>query len=107
MNGNSEGNYCRPDADVLIKIGENMVQNCAVGFFVIDSHHHVIHWNRACEELTGIKAADVIGTSKSRNSPWCTKLAWGQTLEQRTNRCVAAVLHVVVDRRRGAIRKQA
>ncbi len=64
MNGNSEDNYCRPDADVLIKIGENMVQNCAVGFFVIDSHHQVIHWNRACEELTGIKAADVIGTSK-------------------------------------------
>jgi transcriptional regulator with PAS, ATPase and Fis domain len=47
----------------LIKIGENMVQNCAVAFFVIDSQHHVIHWNRACEGLTGIKAADVLGTT--------------------------------------------
>lgn len=63
MHVNNEGCYSQPSADVLIKISENMVQNCAVAFFVIDSHHHVIHWNRACEELTGIKAADVIGTS--------------------------------------------
>lgn len=64
MKGNSSRCDSRPDDDVLIKIHENMVQNCAVAIFVIDSHHQVIHWNRACEELTGINAADVLGTPK-------------------------------------------
>jgi len=60
---NDEGIRLRSPEDVLIKICENMVQNCAVAIFVIDSYHRVIQWNRACEELTGIKATDVLGTS--------------------------------------------
>jgi transcriptional regulator with PAS, ATPase and Fis domain len=62
INGSSERSLSQPTTDVLIKICENMVENCAVAIFVIDSQHHVIHWNRACEELTGIKTADVLGT---------------------------------------------
>jgi PAS domain S-box-containing protein len=53
----------RRSDDVLIKIQENMLQNCAVAIFVINSEHQVIHWNRACEELTGIRASDILGTS--------------------------------------------
>jgi len=30
--------------------------------FAIDAHHKVTHWNRACEQLTGISAATIIGT---------------------------------------------
>jgi len=30
--------------------------------FVIDTKHHVTHWNTACENLTGIPAAEIIGT---------------------------------------------
>jgi PAS domain S-box-containing protein/putative nucleotidyltransferase with HDIG domain len=30
--------------------------------FVIDGHHRVIGWNRALEELTGVRSGDVIGT---------------------------------------------
>lgn len=30
--------------------------------FVIDREHRVTHWNKALEALTGVKAADVIGT---------------------------------------------
>ncbi len=30
--------------------------------FVLDAEHKVRIWNRACEELTGVKAADVLGT---------------------------------------------
>ncbi|HBG21390.1 MAG TPA: hypothetical protein DDY32_19540 [Desulfobulbaceae bacterium] len=43
---------------------ENLVQNSAVPTFALDSSHRVILWNRACEELTGIKAADIIGTDE-------------------------------------------
>jgi PAS domain S-box-containing protein len=41
---------------------ENLLQNSAVPTFVLDSRHRVVIWNRACEELTGIRAADIIGT---------------------------------------------
>ena len=62
MNEGKVAPFSQLSADVLIRVCENMVQNCAVAIFVIDSRHHVIHWNRACEELTGIRAADILGT---------------------------------------------
>ena len=42
---------------------EAMVQSSAVATFVIDSEHKLLYWNKACEELTGAKAKDLIGTS--------------------------------------------
>jgi diguanylate cyclase (GGDEF)-like protein/PAS domain S-box-containing protein len=45
---------------------EQLLQQSAVPCFVIDAEHRVIIWNRACEELTGIGAAEVIGNSE----PW-------------------------------------
>ncbi|OGT98595.1 MAG: hypothetical protein A2X80_10510 [Geobacteraceae bacterium GWB2_52_12] len=42
----------------------NLVQNSAVPTFVLDTSHRIVLWNRACEELTGIKAADIVGTDK-------------------------------------------
>jgi len=41
---------------------ENLVQNSAVATFVLDPQHKVVLWNKACEELTGLPAHDVIGT---------------------------------------------
>ena len=32
--------------------------------FAIDLAHRVVHWNRACEQLTGIDARDILGTPK-------------------------------------------
>ena len=45
-----------------IEIYDSMVQHCAVAIFAIDTNHRVIHWNKACEELTGYKAEEVLGT---------------------------------------------
>ena len=39
-----------------------IVQGSTIPTFVIDKDHRVTHWNRACEVLTGYKAASVIGT---------------------------------------------
>ncbi len=39
-----------------------VIDNAAVALFAIDREHRVIHWNRACEKLTGIKAEKVLGT---------------------------------------------
>jgi len=45
------------------EFSEKMIENSAVPTFVINSKHEVIIWNKACEELTGIKAAEMIGTN--------------------------------------------
>lgn len=33
--------------------------------FFIDSNHRVVYWNKACEELTGVKASEIVGTDKA------------------------------------------
>ncbi len=48
------------------EFSENLLQNSTVPCFVIDSAHLVLFWNRACEELTGVPAAAVLGTRR----PW-------------------------------------
>lgn len=52
--------------DALMKEKEflnNLLHGSAIATFVLDPQHRVLLWNQACEELTGMKAADVIGTS--------------------------------------------
>ncbi len=44
---------------------DTIVQSLTVPTFVIDIQHRVVAWNRACENLTGIKAADILGTTES------------------------------------------
>jgi two-component system NtrC family sensor kinase len=55
---------CNHDRKAEKEFFENLVQNSAVPTFALDSSHRVILWNRACEELTGIKAADIVGTDE-------------------------------------------
>ncbi len=50
-------------AQERIMICESMISHCAVAIFAIDRNHRVTHWNKACEELTGIQAEKVLGTS--------------------------------------------
>jgi PAS domain S-box-containing protein len=45
------------------KFLESMVQSSAVATFVVNAEHKVIYWNRACEDLTGMKSEDLLGTS--------------------------------------------
>ncbi|MBI5634313.1 MAG: PAS domain S-box protein [Nitrospirae bacterium] len=42
---------------------ELLIQRCSAATLVIDREHKVIFWNRACEQLTGVAAADVLGTN--------------------------------------------
>ncbi|WP_152426648.1 putative bifunctional diguanylate cyclase/phosphodiesterase [Paramagnetospirillum caucaseum] len=42
-----------------------VVAGTPVPTFVIDAGHRVTHWNRALEVVTGIPAADVVGTSRA------------------------------------------
>jgi PAS domain S-box-containing protein len=41
-----------------------VVRGSPIPQFVIDLHHRIISWNRAMEELTGIRASDIVGTNQ-------------------------------------------
>ncbi|MGD1075546.1 MAG: PAS domain S-box protein, partial [Thermodesulfovibrionales bacterium] len=41
----------------------NLIQNSPIAAFVLDSTHSIMIWNKACEELTGRYASDMIGTN--------------------------------------------
>jgi PAS domain S-box-containing protein len=44
------------------ELAYNLLECSAVPTFVVDSRHRVIVWNKACEELTGLKASEVLGS---------------------------------------------
>ena len=46
------------------EFSESLVQNSTVPTFVINRQGEVIIWNRACEELTGIPASELVGTTE-------------------------------------------
>ncbi|NTV11344.1 MAG: PAS domain S-box protein [Zoogloea sp.] len=39
-----------------------VVESYPVPTLVLDAEHRVMYWNRACEQITGVKACDIIGT---------------------------------------------
>jgi sigma-B regulation protein RsbU (phosphoserine phosphatase) len=52
--------------DLLVEqkeFSENIIKNLAVPAFVISPDHKVLVWNKGCEDLTGIKAEEVVGTN--------------------------------------------
>ena len=56
----------RPEGPGQRNFIESLMQSCAVPIFVLGADHVVLVWNRACEELTGVKAADMLG----KVEPW-------------------------------------
>ena len=66
----------RKRAEKMLKESESelsqIVEGNSVPTFVLDKEHTITHWNRACENLTGISASEVIGT-KRQWSPFYPK----------------------------------
>jgi len=46
---------------------EQIVDSNPVPTFVIDRNHVITHWNRACEQVIGCKAVDMVGTRRQQN----------------------------------------
>lgn len=42
-----------------------IVSNSPIATFVIDAQHRIVLWNRACEIISGVPAAQMIGTAES------------------------------------------
>jgi len=49
--------------ELVPEVLDSLLQGSPVATFVIDGQHRVTHWNRACELVTGIPAAEIIGSS--------------------------------------------
>jgi len=68
----------------------NLVRYSAVPTFVLDSRHKVLHWNKACEELTGVKASEVVGTDRqwiafsSRKRPYLADVVVDRDFEEQS-----------------------
>jgi PAS domain S-box-containing protein len=41
---------------------ETILAGSPVGIFIIDEAHTITHWNRLCEEITGVPAREMVGT---------------------------------------------
>ena len=50
------------------KFAETLIEHSAVATFVLDRNHRVLIWNRACTELTGFPASQMIGTDNQWKS---------------------------------------
>lgn len=51
-------------SEVAQSYAVRLMQHLVVPTFVLNPQREVVVWNRACERLTGVAAADVIGTKK-------------------------------------------
>lgn len=58
----------RKEAERVLRENEtklaSIVEGLPIPAFVIDANHRVLHWNRALEQLTGIPAGDILGTTR-------------------------------------------
>ncbi|MBN2255269.1 MAG: diguanylate cyclase [Deltaproteobacteria bacterium] len=56
------------EASEILREGEKHLKTALAGSpiptFVIDRNHRVLYWNKALEEMSGIKAQDIIGTNE-------------------------------------------
>jgi len=43
---------------------EHLLQHMPVSTFVLNATHQVVIWNKACEQLTGLKAGEMVGTDQ-------------------------------------------
>lgn len=62
----STGRQLKMDMNTLSQqlSAEHLLQHMPVSAFVLNAHHQVLIWNKACAHLTGIKAEDMLGTDQ-------------------------------------------
>jgi len=66
-----------------------IIHGNSIPTFVIDQNHHITHWNKALEKLTGISGAEAVGTSNqwkafyNHKRPTMADLILDQAPEQR------------------------
>jgi PAS domain S-box-containing protein len=66
-NAEEENLHLKVEREDLLKMEKELshiIQGSMIPTFIINNDHIITHWNRACEELTGQKAYEVVGTDR-------------------------------------------
>ncbi len=66
-NAENENRYLSTEREDLLEMEKEMsqiIQGSMIPTFIINNEHILTHWNRACEELTGHKAYELVGTDR-------------------------------------------
>ena len=66
-NAEEENRYLKIEREDLLEVEKEIsqiIQGSTVPTFIINNEHIITHWNRACEELAGCKAHDLVGTDR-------------------------------------------
>jgi diguanylate cyclase (GGDEF)-like protein/PAS domain S-box-containing protein len=62
---NNGGGVDRSREQLSSTWARQVVEAIPIPMFVIDAEHRVVHWNRACEKLTGVSQDSVLGTTRA------------------------------------------
>ncbi len=66
-NADRETQYLKDEREELIEMEKELsqiIQGSMIPTFIINNEHIITHWNRACEELTGHHAYELVGTDR-------------------------------------------
>lgn len=66
-NADNENKYLESEREDLIEIEKELsqiIQGSMIPTFIINNEHIITHWNTACEDLTGQKAYELVGTDR-------------------------------------------
>lgn len=66
-NAEEENKHLESEREDLIRIEKELsqiIQGSMIPTFIINNEHIITHWNTACEELTGQKAYELVGTDR-------------------------------------------
>ncbi|MBU2454737.1 MAG: PAS domain-containing protein, partial [Proteobacteria bacterium] len=66
-NAEEENRYLMAEREDLLETEKEMsqvIQGSTIPTFIINNEHIITHWNTACEELTGHRAYELVGTDK-------------------------------------------
>lgn len=82
-------------SEELLQILASVLNAFPVACFMIDSQHRVIHWNHACEVLTGVPARAIVGTKKQGQAFYaCDRMVMADLiLDGAENNQVDALYH--------------
>lgn len=66
-NAAEETQYLKEERESLIEMEKELsqiIQGSMIPTFIINNEHIITHWNRACEDLTGHHAHELVGTDR-------------------------------------------
>ena len=66
-NAEEESRYLKDEREDLLEMEKELsqiIQGSMIPTFIINNEHILTHWNRACEELTGHNAYELVGTDR-------------------------------------------